>query len=52
MEELTKFVSDNYNGLIEIYSTNTIQDEMTFDDFCMKMFIATLKKDVNDKENL
>jgi hypothetical protein len=46
MEELTKFVADNYNGLYEIYSTRIDPNEMTFDDFCMKMFIAQLKNKV------
>jgi len=50
MEELTKFVADNYNGLFEIYSTHVNQNEMTFDDFCMKMFIAHLKNGIVDTE--
>jgi hypothetical protein len=50
MEELTKYVADNYNGLYEIYNTNINQDEMTFDDFCLKMFIAHLKKGIIDTE--
>jgi hypothetical protein len=43
MEELTKYVADNYNGLYEIYITYIDPNETTFDDFCMKMFIAQLK---------
>lgn len=50
MEELTKYVADNYNGLYEIYTTNVNPDEMTFDDFCMKMFIAHLKNGIVDTE--
>ena len=44
MEELTKYVADNYNGLYEIYNTEINQDEMTFDNFCLTMFIAYLKQ--------
>ena len=46
MEELIKFTADNYDGLYEIYSTRIDPNEMTFDDFCMKMFIAQLKNKV------
>jgi hypothetical protein len=51
MEELTKFVADNYEGLYEIYSTQINQEVTTFDDFCMKMFIAHLKKGIIDTEH-
>jgi hypothetical protein len=43
MLELTKYVTDNYNGLYEIYITYIDPNETTFDDFCMKMFIAQIK---------
>jgi hypothetical protein len=43
MEELTKYVADNYNGLYEIYSTQIEEHEMTFEQFCITMFIAQLK---------
>jgi hypothetical protein len=43
MDELTKYVADNYNGLFEIYSTQIEEHEMTFEQFCMKMFIAHIK---------
>ena len=43
MDELIKFTADNYDGLYEIYSTQIDPHEMTFDDFCMKMFIAHIK---------
>jgi hypothetical protein len=35
---ILKFVTDNYNGLYEIYTTKINQEEMTFDEFCIKMF--------------
>ena len=44
MEELTKYVTDNYNGLIEIYTTKVNQDEYSFDSFCTMMYIAHLKQ--------
>jgi hypothetical protein len=43
MEELTKYVTDNYEGLVEIYQTHVDQDKITFDDFCMTMFIQYIK---------
>ena len=44
MEELTKYVTDNYNGLMEIYTTKIEQDKYTFEQFCMMMYIAHLKQ--------
>jgi hypothetical protein len=43
MEELVKYVSDNYNGLMEIYTTQIDRSKITFDDFCMKMYHQHLK---------
>lgn len=43
MEELIKFTADNYESLYEIYSTQGLSNEMTFETFCMNMFIAHLK---------
>lgn len=42
--EVTKYVTDNYNGLMEIYSTKIDQDKYSFDDFCFMMYIAHLKQ--------
>ena len=44
MLELTKYVTDNYNGLIEIYTTKIEQDKYSYDEFCMMMYIAHLKQ--------
>lgn len=44
MEELLQYVTENYNGLMEIYTTQIDQSKMTFDDFCMTMYHAHLKK--------
>jgi hypothetical protein len=43
MEELIKFTADNYDGLYEIYSTKIDPNEMTFETFCMNMFVAHIK---------
>ena len=44
MLEVTKYVTDNYNGLWEIYSTKINQEETTFDGFCMMMYLQHLKQ--------
>ena len=44
MLEVTKYVTNNYNGLWEIYTTKINQDEITFDNFCTMMYIAHLKQ--------
>jgi|688.fasta_scaffold349270_3 hypothetical protein len=50
MVEVTKYVTDNYNGLWEIYTTKIDQDKYNFDDFCMMMYITHLKSKKNMKE--
>ena len=42
---VTEYVAANYNGLYEIYTTQVNQEEMTFDQFCVKMYIAKTKND-------
>jgi len=49
---MTKFVTANYEGLYEIYSTQINQDEMTFDEFCVKMYITNLKNNIDETKNL
>jgi hypothetical protein len=49
MIEVTKYVTNNYNGLWEIYSTKIDQDKYSFDDFCMMMYIAHLKNNTDEK---
>jgi len=46
MLEVTKYVTSNYNGLFEIYSTRVDQEKYSFDDFCMVMYIAHLKQQI------
>lgn len=52
MLELTKYVTNNYNGLIEIYTTKVEQDKYSFDEFCMMMYIAHLKSSSDETKNL
>jgi hypothetical protein len=49
---IAKFVTDNYEGLYEIYSTQINQDEMTFDEFCVKMYINNLKNNIDEIKDL
>jgi hypothetical protein len=49
MLEVTKYVTDNYNGLWEIYLSKIDQDKYSFDNFCMMMYIAQLKNNTNEK---
>jgi hypothetical protein len=42
---VTEYVAANYNGLYEIYTTQVNQEEMTFDQFCVKMYVAKTKND-------
>jgi hypothetical protein len=49
---MTKFVTANYEGLYEIYTTQINQDEMTFDEFCVKMYINNLKNNIDETKNL
>jgi hypothetical protein len=49
---MTKFVTANYEGLYEIYTTQINQDEMTFDEFCVKMYITNLKNNIDETKNL
>jgi hypothetical protein len=46
MLEVTNYVTTNYNGLFEIYSTRIDQEKYSFDDFCMVMYIAHLKQQI------
>lgn len=48
MIQVTKYVTDNYEGLYEIYVTQVNQDEMSFDEFCVKMFMNNLKNKSDD----
>ena len=49
MLEVTKYVTDNYNGLWEIYLSKIDQDKYSFDNFCMMMYIAQLKNNTDEK---
>lgn len=49
---ITKFVTDNYEGLYEIYSTQVNADEMTFDEFCIRMYINNLKNNTDETKNV
>jgi hypothetical protein len=48
MIQVTRYVADNYEGLYEIYVTQVNQDEMSFDEFCVKMFMNNLKNKSDD----
>lgn len=48
MLQVTEYVTKNYNGLWEIYTTKIDQDQYSFDDFCMMMYIAHLKNKTNE----
>jgi hypothetical protein len=43
MEEFLKYMTDNYEGLYEIYVTRVKDDSITFENFCMKMFHEHLR---------
>jgi len=49
---MTKFVTANYEGLYEIYTTQINQEEMSFDEFCVKMYINNLKNNIDETKNL
>ena len=49
---VTEYVTANYNGLYEIYTTQVNQEEMTFDQFCVKMYIAKTKNNIDETKNL
>ena len=44
MVEVAIYVTNNYNGLWEIYTTKINQEQYSFDNFCMMMYIANLKQ--------
>jgi hypothetical protein len=43
MEEFMKYMADNYEGLYEIYITKVNDDNITFENFCLKMYHEHLK---------
>ena len=42
MEEFMKYMTDNYEGLYEIYITQVHDESITFENFCLKMYHKTL----------
>lgn len=43
MEEFMKYMTDNYEGLYEIYITKVQDESITFENFCLKMYHEHLR---------
>ncbi len=51
MKNVNQYVIDNYEILYEMYSTQAAAD-ITFDEFCIRMYITNLKNETDETKNV